>query len=486
MRRALTVLCLGALAASGLALSGPATAAPAGQASPVAAAAVPDELVVGYVAGASENERGRARGRAGAVRKERVVAAAADRTEVELVRLPAGRDRDAAIAELQSDPAVAYAEPNWIYTHQAKPSAKPGGSATPPVDYFANGSLWGMYGETSAPANTFGSQAAEAWAGGNTGSADVYVGVIDEGIQINHPDLAPNIGRNPGELAGNGIDDDNNNNVDDVHGWDFANGDSSVYDGGTRGSLDDHGTHVAGTIGAANETVTAVPSAGQSGVVGVNHKVKMISGKFLGRNGGTLANAIKAVDYFTDLKKRHGLEIVATNNSWGGGGFSQGLLDAIVRGAQADILFVAAAGNSTSDNDTTASYPSNYSTAGCPLQQTCLEPAGGFADFDAVIAVAAIDKAGALATFSSFGASTVDLGAPGVGIWSTTAYSGWSSYSGTSMATPHVTGGAALYKAGNSGATAADIKTALLESAVATPALKDKTVTGDRLDVSGF
>ena len=291
MRRALTVLCLGALTASGLALGGPATAAPAEQASPTAAAAVPDELVVGYVAGASETDRGRARGRSGAVRQERVVRASADRTEVELVRLPAGRDRDAAIAELESDPAIAYAEPNWIYTHAARPNAKPGSGAPTPVDHFANGSLWGMYGDASTPPKTFGSQAAEAWAAGHTGSRAVHVGVIDEGIQVEHPDLKANIWTNPGDSTFDRVDNDGNGLVDDVHGWDFANGDSSVYDGGNRGSLDDHGTHVAGTIGAVNESSTAVPGAGQVGVVGVNQKVTLISGKFLGRNGGSRPRA---------------------------------------------------------------------------------------------------------------------------------------------------------------------------------------------------
>jgi len=202
-------------------------------------------------------------------------------------------------------------------------------------------------------------------------------------------------------------------------------------------------------------------------VVGVNQQVTMISGKFLGARGGSLANAVKAVDYFTDLKTKRGLNIVATNNSWGGGGFSTALLEAIRRANAANILFVAAAGNSGTDNDTTASYPSNY-------------------DVDNVIAVAAIDKTGTLASFSQFGKTTVDLGAPGVGVWSTTAFNGYSSYNGTSMATPHVTGAAALYAASNPGAMAATIKTAILSSAVPTASLAGKTVTGGRLDAGGF
>src|SRR5680860_1083486 len=411
MRYPVSMLCAVALTLSGLGAVGTAAAAPAPHASTMATQAVPDELVVGYVAGASADHRARARGRASARLAGRIVAAAADRAEVELVRLPQGKNRDQAVAELQSDPAVAYAEPNWVFTHEAKPGG--GGGTT--LDYFSNGSLWGMYGDGSTPKNQYGSQAAEAWAAGHTGSSGVYVGVIDEGTQLTHPDLAGQVWNNSFEAV-NGKDDDGNGYVDDVHGWDFANNDNSIYDGGTRGSLDDHGTHVSGTIGARNEAATAVPAVGgkQVGVVGINQHVTLISGKFLGRNGGTLANAVKAVDYFTDLKTRHGLNIVATNNSWGGGDYSQSLFDAIERANAADILFVAAAGNSGTNNDTTASYPSNY-------------------DVDNVIAVAAIDSLGNLASWSQYGAKTVDLGAPGVGVWSTTAYHGYSSSSGTSM-----------------------------------------------------
>ena len=199
----------------------------------------------------------------------------------------------------------------------------------------------------------------------------------------------------------------------------------------------------------------------------MNWDVTLISGKFLGRNGGSLADAVKAVDYFTNLKTAHGLNIVATNNSWGGGAFSQTMLDAITRANVANILFVAAAGNSGTNNDTTPSYPSNYNVAN-------------------VFAVAAIDRMGGLASFSQYGATTVDLGAPGVGVWSTTAFNGYSSYNGTSMATPHVTGAAALYASTHPGATAAQIKAAILGSVVPTASLSGKTVTGGRLNVSGF
>lgn len=357
-----------------------------------------------------------------------------------------------AIARLKDLPEVEYAEPNFIYHH----------FATSNDTYFTNGSLWGMYGDATSPANQYGSQAGEAWAAGNTGSSTVWVGIIDEGYMHTHEDLLANAGTNPGEIAGNGVDDDGNGYIDDVNGWDFDGNNSSVFDG----VGDDHGTHVAGTIGGAGGNA--------KGVAGVVWNVKLMSAKFLGRNGGTTANAIKAVDYFTSLKQRHGINLVATNNSWGGGGFSQGLYDAIERANQAGILFIAAAGNSTNNNDVTASYPGSYSNTN-------------------IIAVASITNTGAISSFSNYGATTVDIGAPGSGIYSTVpasskgkVISSYASYNGTSMATPHVTGAAALYAASHAGATAAQIRTAILSSAVATSSLSGKCATGGRLNVSGF
>ncbi|HYP13202.1 MAG TPA: S8 family peptidase, partial [Bryobacteraceae bacterium] len=312
-----------------------------------------------------------------------------------------------------------------------------------------------------------GSNAAGAWSANSTGSAAVYVGVIDEGIQYNHPDLQGQVWRNPRETL-DGIDNDGNGYIDDINGWDFAANDNTIYDGSTRGSADDHGTHVAGTIAARGGNAV--------GVVGVNWNVTLISGKFLGRNGGTSANAIRAVDYFTDLKTGGGLNIVATNNSWGGGGYSQALFDAIERANKAGILFIAAAGNGGRDgvgdnNDAQPHYPASYTNAN-------------------VISVAAITSTGARSGFSNYGATSVDIGAPGSGIYSTTAYNSYSSYSGTSMATPHVTGAVALYAARNglaftTSADAARIKNAILSSAVPTSSLAGRCVTGGRLDVLG-
>lgn len=356
-----------------------------------------------------------------------------------------------AIERLRNMPEIEYAEPNWIYHHYA--------SNDP---YFTGGQLWGM----SANNNTNGSRAATAWAAGKTGSSNVYIGIIDEGYMFNHVDLADNAGVNPGEVAGNNVDDDGNGLIDDVYGWDFAGNNSSLFDG----VGDDHGTHVAGTIGGVGNNGI--------GVAGVVWNVKMLGAKFLGSTGGTTANAIKAIDYFTDLKARHNLNLVATNNSWGGGGFSQALMDAIERANQAGILFVAAAGNSGTNNDATPSYPSSYSNSN-------------------IIAVASITSTGGLSSFSQYGATSVDLGAPGSAIWSTvpvavgkgknaTVGSGYASYNGTSMATPHVTGAVALYASLNPGASAATIKNAIMSSATATPSLNGKVVSNGRLNVSGF
>ncbi len=371
--------------------------------------------------------------------------------ELQLAHVPAAIGVARAMQALEAQPQVDFAEPNWVYTH----------TATSNDPYYLNNQLFGMYGDATTPANAFGSQAGEAWAAGHTCNSDIYVGIIDEGAMFAHEDLAANFWTNPFDPV-NGLDDDGNGRVDDVHGWDFANGDSSTFDG----AGDDHGSHVSGTVAGVG--------GNGKGVAGVCWTAKLISAKFLGRNGGTTANAIAAVDYLTDLKTRHGINLVATNNSWGGGGFSAALEAAIERANSANILFVAAAGNESNNNDLTPSYPGSYGNAN-------------------IISVAAISSTGALASFSNFGATSVDLGAPGVAIFSTVPLSSkgkivssYASYNGTSMATPHVTGAAALYASTHPGSTALQIKAAILSAVVATPSLAGKTATGGRLNVGGF
>jgi subtilisin family serine protease len=396
---------------------------------------MPAQMLVQFRRDTDSSTQAAALAFAGASRAETVRAQDAranGKGDLHLLRLPPGRAVADAVRSMGQLAEVEFAEPNWIYQHQA----------TSNDPSYLNGSLWGMYGDASSPANAYGSQAAEAWARNNTCSSGVYVGIIDEGVMHTHPDLAAN--------------------VDAALGWDFVGNDSQPFDGVD----DDHGTHVAGTIGATGGN-------GQ-GVAGVCWAIKMISAKFLGKRGGTTANAIRAVDYLTDLKRLQGVNVVATNNSWGGGGFSQALQDAIDRAGAQNILFVAAAGNSAVNNDSSPHYPSSYSSAN-------------------IISVASITNTGALSSFSNYGANSVDLGAPGSGILSTVpmrsgknVVAGYATYSGTSMATPHVTGAVAMYASSHPGATPAQIKDAIVAAGVATPSLAGRTVTGRRLNVSGF
>jgi len=423
------------------------------QAAPAEPASIAGELLVGFRPGVSAADRANARAAVGAAFAETVVPGTSRRAQVDLVRFPATMNMNAAIRAFEANPNVAYAEPNWVLTT----------AATSSDPFYTGGQLWGMYGDTTSTKNEFGSKAGQAWAKDQTGSKSIYVGVIDEGIDFNHPDLNANVWVNPFDPV-DGVDNDGNGYVDDVRGWDFAFNNNTIYDGGNQ---DKHGTHVSGTIGARSNSI---------GVVGVSWDVTLISAKFLGPSGGSTANAVRAVNYFTDLKVRHGLNIVATNNSWGGGGYSQSLHDAIIRAAKQDILFIAAAGNSSSNNDLTTSYPSGYRSTSATSTETA-------ATYDSVVAVAAIDSSGNLAGFSSFGATTVDLGAPGVGIISTLPGNNYAYYNGTSMATPHVTGAAALIAAATC-LRGSELRTRLLQAVSPTASLSGKTATGGRLDLS--
>lgn len=375
--------------------------------------------------------------------------------------------------------------------------------------WYVNGSLWGMYGDATNLVNQFGSQAGEAWVAGHTGSMANVIGVIDSGIDYTHPDLYLNIWLNQREIpitlraflsdvdmdglitfrdlnhaanaefvtdinqngridAGdllrdplwaNGVDEDGNGYIDDLIGWDFHNNDNDPFDD------NNHGTHVAGTIGALG--------GNGLGVVGVNWEVQLVALKFLSASGsGWTSDAMRAVDYFTNAASNatEAENFLATNNSWGGGSFSQGLLDAILRAAQQDILFVAAAGNNSRNNDVAPRYPTGYSTA----------PVTGH---DAVVSVASLTSLGELSWFSNYGASSVDVAAPGSTIWSTISNGGYGAFNGTSMATPHVAGAVALYASSFPEATSAQIREALLSSAAMTASVQDRVASGGRLDI---
>lgn len=365
-------------------------------------------------------------------------------SKVNVVDLPSDLTVSEGIQAYEDSPDVAYAEPNF----------KLFPTATPNDPYFSR--LWAL-NNTGQTGGTIDADidAPEQW-NTNTGSPSTVVAVIDEGIDINHPDLKANIYTNAVEATGvKGVDDDRNGYVDDVHGYDFANNDASVYDPDPlTGKGDEHGTHVAGTIAAVGNNGT--------GVTGINWQAKVMPLKFLGPNGGYTSDAVEALDYAV----KNGVKI--SNNSWGGGGKSQALQDAIARADSAGHLFVAAAGNGGADgigdnNDVTPNYPANYPNSN-------------------IISVAATDNRDRLASFSNFGVSTVDLAAPGVSILSTLPGNTYGNYSGTSMATPHVAGVAALIKSQNPTADDGAMKAQILQFAEKKTSLKNKVATGGRLN----
>ncbi len=289
----------------------------------------------------------------------------------------------------------------------------------------------------------------EAWQV-TTGSRSVVVAIVDSGIDFAHPDLAANIWTNPREVAGNGRDDDGNGYIDDVHGWDFVDNDNTPQDGFW------HGTHVAGIIGAVGNNGI--------GVSGVSQQVSILPLRFQNNSGsGYTGAAVSALNYVTQLKLA-GVPIVATNISWGGGtSVSLSLQTALQAQANAGITVVVAAGNNGGDNDAVPRYPSSYS-------------------FDTIIAVAGSDTSDKLLGFSNYGATSVDLAAPGAGILSTLPGGGHGSISGTSMAAPHVTGTVALMAAVRPHATATQIRSAILGSVDRVSTLAGKVATGGRLN----
>lgn len=338
------------------------------------------------------------------------------------VNVLAGSDLDEVISAYQAQGNVEYAQ------HDFRIQV----AATPNDPKFSS-----LYGMTKIAAPT-------AW-DRTTGSPSIVVGVIDTGIDYNHPDLAANIWRNSREIPGNSIDDDGNGYRDDVQGWDFANNDSNPMDD------NGHGTHVAGTIGAVGNNSV--------GVAGVAWNVKLMPLKFLTASGsGAVSGAISAINYAV----QNGAKIL--NNSWGGGGYSTALSDAISRARAAGVIFVAAAGNEANNNDVNPAYPATY-------------------NFDNVVSVAATDSNDRLASFSNYGATTVDIAAPGVGILSTTPNNTYSSFSGTSMATPHVAGAAALVWAANPSMTYTQVIQRLYQSVDVVAGLNGKVATSGRLNV---
>jgi thermitase len=354
-----------------------------------------------------------------------------------VVDLPSDLTVQEAVQRYEASPDIEYAEPDFLLQP----------TATPNDPYYSK--LYGLNntGQTNGTPDA-DVDAKEAWAT-TTGAPGTVVAVIDEGVDINHPDLKNNIWVNTDEVPNNGVDDDRNGHVDDRNGYDFANDDASVYDAADG---DDHGTHVAGTIAAEGNNGI--------GVAGVDWRASIMVLKFIGSNGGYTSDAVEALNYAVV----NGAKI--SNNSWGGGGPSQSLQYAISKADTAGHLFVAAAGNAGTDNDTTPHYPSNYSNSN-------------------IISVAATSDRDAPASFSNFGATTVDLAAPGVNILSTLPGNHYGTYNGTSMATPHVTGVAALLKSYSPNLDDAQLKARILGSVDKKANLQGTSVTGGRLSATG-
>jgi len=350
-----------------------------------------------------------------------------------LVKLPAGLAVAQALQTFNRTAGIIYAEPDYVVNAVAIP------------DDALFDELWGMH-NTGQTGGTSGADidAPEAWEI-NTGSRQVVVAVIDTGVDYTHPDLTNNIWTNPGEIPGNGLDDDGNGFVDDVHGYDFVNGDGDP--------MDDHfhGTHVSGTIGAEGNNGI--------GVAGVCWKTSIMALKFLDAGGsGNTADAIAAIEYATLMGAR------VMNNSWGGGGYEQSLKDAIDAAGAANIVFVAAAGNDFgNDNDVTPLYPAGY-------------------DSTNILSVMATDHDDLRSDFSNFGLTTVDLAGPGTDVLSCAPGGGYQFLSGTSMATPHVAGACALLLSANPLLNVASLKQALF-STVDTN-LMGLCVSGGRLNLA--
>ena len=407
-------------------------------ATPASSAQQPREprarILVGFDPGVGINAQRAALDRADATANARL-----KRIRTFVASVPAS-DRASALAELRRDPRVRFAEPDAVYQ----------------VDVLPNdpsfGQLWGLNNtgqtvKTSPGTPDSDIDAPEAWAT-TTGSSSVVVAVIDSGVDTNHPDLAANIWTNSGEscpgCATDGVDNDGNGYVDDIHGWDFVNDDNNAFDD------NGHGTHVAGTIGAVGSNGV--------GVTGVNWNVQIMPLKFIGANGqGTADDAVRAILYATRMGA------VVSNNSWGGEEFSQALEDAIADADAHGSLFVAAAGNSARDTDARPDYPSGF-------------------DLPNVLTVGATDQNDVRAWFSNYGRRSVDLAAPGTNIYSTWPGGSYRFLDGTSMAAPHATGVAALAKAAFPSASAVGLKTLLLRTVDPNSSFAALSATGGRLN----
>ncbi|REJ52268.1 MAG: subtilase [Microcystis aeruginosa DA14] len=394
----------------------------------------PNQLILKFKQGITSAEVAQFKSLFGAVSTQTIKL-----TGAEIWKLSGSLSVEKILAQYRSNPIFEYIEPDYIRTVGAFTP-----QATFPNDPSFN-QLWGLH-NTGQSGGTPDADidAPEAW-DIQTGNPNLVIGVIDTGVDYNHQDLVGNIWTNPGEIPNNNIDDDGNGYVDDIRGWDFAYNDNNPSD------VQGHGTHVSGTIaGKGNNGV---------GVTGVAWNAKIMPLKFLNDQGsGYTSDAILAINYATTK----GVKL--TNNSWGGGGFSQGLYNAINAAGQAGALFIAAAGNSGQNADIYPMYPAAYDLAN-------------------IVSVASTTRTDSLSWFSNYGLTSVDLGAPGSDIYSTTPGNSYGFKSGTSMASPHVAGAAALLWSQNPTWTAQQVKNTLMNTGDPIAALAGKTVSGKRLNV---
>ncbi|MBM4053650.1 MAG: hypothetical protein FJ264_03030 [Planctomycetes bacterium] len=368
------------------------------------------------------------------------------------IQLPENSDVNDFAQVYEKNPNVKYAEPNFIYYEDYLPTDT----------QFSN--LWALHntGQTGGTADA-DIDAAEAWDtfnGDPSPNPKIVVGVVDSGIEYTHEDLADNMWTNPGEIAGNNTDDDNNGYIDDIHGINTT--DDGRGEGDPMEDANDiqggHGTAVAGVIGAVE--------GNGKGIAGVNFNVELMALKFIRRGEGQLATALECLNYAIDMKKNHNVNIRVLNNSWGGGPYSQALSDVIDELKVNDILFIGGAGNLSRDTDVSAYYPASYPQ-------------------DNVISVAGTNFNDSMVSYSSFGASTVDVFAPTENIRTTMLNNSYTSAGGVSMSVAYTTGVASLLFGYYLSATYADVRD-IMFSTVDRPATipSGKTITGGRINAN--
>jgi len=407
----------------------------------------PDQILVKPKAGATEEDLMQVEGINGPAGEETIPG-----TSIEVAEVPEGRSVGETLDLYRASPDVESAEPDTkMYLEQSTVPILP--------DDPDFGLQHGLHntGETGGAPDA-DIDAPEAWSV-TAGSPQAVVAVIDQGVNIDHPDLDGNVWTNPDEVSDNGVDDDNNGYVDDVHGWDFVNKDNTLYDQEDEDYEKSHGTHVAGIVAAEGNNGL--------GGVGVAHGARIMPLKVSSPTGISASRVIAALRYAS------GEGVRISNNSYGclqstptSPCYNSLLAEEIRKADAAGHLFVSSSGNEAKDTDVTAHYPSGY-------------------DSPNVVSVASTDENDRLAVGSNYGAASVDLAAPGTNIWSTTPDFFFDYRSGTSMAAAHVAGAAALMESEYPDLGHTEIKDRILQSVDEKDALTGKVSSGGRLNAEG-